>query len=294
MAIATKFNHAKNSCYTVCSHNGLQPILSHDSSTATEKQQIVEVYWIEGLQKVYWIESQPPQTRPWRTCNKEQLWMTSLTPHNGWSCISPKKLKKGKKSGSDGKPAGVWKEGGGHLVEALLSLILDIWSTEHVQHEWRNGVLIPIFKKGDRITCSNYRGIALLCTAGKVLSRIIISRLASITEEILLEAQCGFRPNTGHADMIFILWQLQKKSRAQNRIAFIDLTNAYDTVNRVALWQLLLKLGIPCKVVNIIRSFHQGITGVIRLRNVTTPKFTIRNGLWQGCVIAPNLFNLML
>lgn len=82
--------------------------------------------------------------------------------------------------------------------------------------ERRNGVFIPIFKNGDRSLCNNYRGIAVLSTAGKLLSRIIISRLASLSEDILPEAQCGFRPNRGCADMIFTLRQLQEKSREQN------------------------------------------------------------------------------
>ena len=75
-------------------------------------------------------------------------------------------------------------------------------------------------------------------------------------------------------------------------MAFIDLTKANDSVNREALWSLLIKYGIPQKVVNISRNLHQGMTGIVRLKEEVTENFEIKNGLMQGCVIAPKLFNL--
>ena len=64
-------------------------------------------------------------------------------------------------------------------------------------------------------------------------------------------------------------------------MAFINLTKAYDTVNREALWKLLIKYGVLPKVANIIRNLHQGMTGVVRFQEDTTGKFEIKNGLRQ-------------
>ena len=95
--------------------------------------------------------------------------------------------------------------------------------------------------------------------------------------------------------MTFAAKQLQEKSIEQQRpiyFAFIDLTKAYDTVNRQALWQLLEKYGVPAKLLNIIKDLHVGMKGTVRLNGEYSKPFGIKNGLRQGCLIAPNLFNL--
>ncbi|XP_076036516.1 uncharacterized protein LOC143022261 [Oratosquilla oratoria] len=117
----------------------------------------------------------------------------------------------------------------------------------------------------------------------------------SVSEDNLPEAQCGFRPNRSTADMIFTMRQVQEKCTEQNMdlyAVFIDLTKAFDTVNREALWVILSKLGCPDKFVNLIRQFHDNMTGqVLSVGEVSEP-FNISNGVKQGCVLAPILFNM--
>ena len=51
---------------------------------------------------------------------------------------------------------------------------------------------IPIYKKGNKTDCSDYRGISLLPTTYKILSSILLSSLTPYTEEIIGDHQCGF------------------------------------------------------------------------------------------------------
>jgi len=46
-----------------------------------------------------------------------------------------------------------------------------------LSEEWKESIIVPIYKKGDRTDCSNYRGISLLPTTYKILSNILLSRL---------------------------------------------------------------------------------------------------------------------
>ena len=154
--------------------------------------------------------------------------------------------------------------------------------------EFRNATFISLFKNwGSKTDCGNYRGISLLSIAGKILARVILNRLiTNIPEENLPKAQCGFRPNRSTTDMIFSVRQVQKKCIEQNMdlvAVFIDLTKVFDTVNREVLWVILSKLGYPTKFVNLIHQFHDEMTGQV---------LTISNGVKQGCVLAPVLFNL--
>ena len=73
---------------------------------------------------------------------------------------------------------------------------------------------------------------------------------------------------------------------------FIDLTEAFDTVNRSALWCVLRKRGIPPKITNIIISLHEGMLGTVKINGERTESFEMTTGVKQGCVIAPILFIL--
>src|SRR6266516_2519150 len=67
-----------------------------------------------------------------------------------------------------------------------------------------------------------------------------------LAHHVLSESQCGFRPNRGTADMIFAARQLQEKCRERNKdlyTVFVDLSKAFDTVNRDGLWAVLRRFG---------------------------------------------------
>ena len=117
--------------------------------------------------------------------------------------------------------------------------------------------------KGDKSVCSNSKGIAILSIAGKVLAKVMLKRLVqSISENITPESQCGFRRDRGTVNMIFVARQLQEKCREQHQdlfIAFVDLSKAFDTVNRQLLWDVLRKFGCPPKFVNLLCQFHMGM-----------------------------------
>ena len=81
--------------------------------------------------------------------------------------------------------------------------------------------------------------ISLLSIAGKIFARVILNRLITMSEKCLPEAQCGFRPGRSTTDMIFVIRQVQEKCIEQNMALysiFIDLTKAFDTVNKKAIW----------------------------------------------------------
>jgi len=61
-------------------------------------------------------------------------------------------------------------------------LITSIWKKEKLPEEWKESIIIPIHKKGDKTDCNNYRGISHLPTTYKILSNILLSRFDSISE----------------------------------------------------------------------------------------------------------------
>ena len=119
-------------------------------------------------------------------------------------------------------------------------------------------------KKKDRAECGNYRGISLVAHAGKILLKIIARRLSEYCERvgILPKEQSGFRPNRSTTGMTFVIRRLQelaRKKRIPLCICFIDLTKAYDSVDRTLLWAALAHFGVPYNAVPVIRQFHDGM-----------------------------------
>ena len=228
------------------------PIDSKDGSkTLTEEPEIL-ARWAEHFKGVLnqesnvdWdvLKSLPEQPL------KEEL---SIVPSLSEVLKAIKQLSMNKAPGDDGIPGEIFIHGGHSVSRKLTKLIKVIWQKEEVPQDFKDANIIKLYKKGKRSVCDNYRGISLLSIAGKVLSRIILNRLNNcLVDSICSDSQCGFRKGRGTTDMIFSLRQIQEKAREQRKplyMLFIDLTKAFDTVNRKALWLVLSKIGVPDKL----------------------------------------------
>jgi len=96
-------------------------------------------------------------------------------------------------------------------------------------------------------------------------------------------------------DMIFTAYQLQAKCREQQHelyAAFTDLTKAFDSIDKSALWEVLLKIDCPPDFVNITRSFHEGMHAAVIENGKMSSDFDVTNGTKQDCVLAPLLFTV--
>jgi hypothetical protein len=89
-------------------------------------------------------------------------------------------------------PAELFKAGGGTIFGAIHKLIISIWNKGELPEERRESIILPIYKKGDKTDCNNYRGISLLTTTYKILSNILLSRLIPYSEDVIGDHQCGF------------------------------------------------------------------------------------------------------
>lgn len=209
---------------------------------------------------------------------------------------SIQRLQNGKAPGADGLPPEIFKYGGPCIHNDLFDFILKIWDQETIPQAWKDASICTLYKgKGDASICGSYRGISLLAVAGKILAHIINTRLSALAEEILPESQCGFRPNRGTIDAIFVVKQMQEKCLEQQQplyLCFVDLEKAFDRVPREALWGVLRRSGCPPKFLDIIRQFHDSMMGRVQFGDGLSEGFPVTCGVKQGCVMAPTLFGI--
>jgi Reverse transcriptase (RNA-dependent DNA polymerase) len=120
-------------------------------------------------------------------------------------------------------------------VDIMFALCSKIWAEEKIPDEWKHSVIVPIYKKKDKLVCDNYRGISLLSHAEKLVATIILHRIKARTQEVLTEAQAGFRPGRSTIDQLLSLRLIAKKYQEFDKdlfICYVDFQKAFDSVWR--------------------------------------------------------------
>ena len=280
-------------------NSSLSPVKSADGSTLIKDQKQVVDRWAEHFQTLLNQPASPDLAVLEELPSYPAIEELDRPPTFCEVLAAVRSLKNNKTPGPDGIPAEILKQGGYLCIRAIHHLIADVWEHGAVPQQWRNANVVTIYKgKGEKSVCGNSRGISLLSAAGKVLAKVMLSRLIqSITEHLLPESQCGFRKDRSTVDMVFTTRQLQEKCREQHQdlhMAFVDLSKAFDTVNRDLLWAVLLRVGCPQKFVSILRSFHEGMMAQVTTGGLESRPFKVCTGVRQGCVLAPVLFNIFL
>ena len=103
----------------------------------------------------------------------------------------------------------------------LYSICQQLWKTQQWPQDWKRSVFIPIPKKGNAKECSNYRTIALISHASKVMLKILQARLQQYTNHELPDVQAGFRKGRGtRAQIANIPWIIGKAREFQKSIYF--------------------------------------------------------------------------
>jgi len=136
-------------------------------------------------------------------------------------------------------------EGGQKLKHRIHTLISKIWEKLELLVDWENSIICPIYKKGDRMQCKNYRTITLLDVAYKIFATTLCKKLTEIMEGKLGEYQMGFRPDRSTIDNIFILRQIYEKCHEYNielHNLFIDFNQAFDSINRSTVTKVLKEM----------------------------------------------------
>jgi hypothetical protein len=93
------------------------------------------------------------------------------------------------------------------LLSTIHKLINSIWNKEELPDQWKESIIVPVNKKGDKTDRNNYREISLI-TSYKIVSNILLSRLAPYIDELNGEHQCGFRRNRSTTDQMFCIRQI--------------------------------------------------------------------------------------
>ena len=102
-----------------------------------------------------------------------------------------------KASRGDGIPVELFQILKDDAVKVLHSICQQIWKTQQWPQDQKRSLFIPIPKKGNAKGCSNYRTIALISNASKVMLKILQARLQQYVNRELPDVQAGFKKSRG-------------------------------------------------------------------------------------------------
>ena len=123
-----------------------------------------------------------------------------------------KEIESGKAAGEDKIRPKMLKALTGEGILWLTRVCQVAWKFGKSPRDWQTGVIIPIFKKGDRKQCTNYRGISPLSFPGKVFAKCLERKCPETVESKLKVGQSGFHPGRSKTDQIFTVKQIFEKS----------------------------------------------------------------------------------
>jgi hypothetical protein len=193
-----------------------------------------------------------------------------------------KSLKNNKAPGEDNINAELIKMANPKLISKIWLLIKEIWVSGKVPNDWKTTIICPIYKKGDPMETSNYRGISLLITCYKVLSIAILRRLEVYANDIIGDYRSGFMRGKSTTCPIFSIRKLLEKYYEYGRevhLCFVDFKQAYDSIIRRKLWAALEEFGIPTKLIQLIKECNTETKCRVKFANILSESFEVGAGL---------------
>ena len=209
---------------------------------------------------------------------------------------SMKELKNGKACGIDGLFNEQITHFGPIARNWLLQFYCNCLERCRVPKQWRQAKVIALPKpKKDPSKPENYRPISLLSHGLKLFERLIYNRIVKLLDPAMIPEQAGFRPGKNSTGQILSMCQ-HIEDGFENKLltgaVFVDLTAAYDTVNKKIMLQKLFKMTQDRHLTSLIAELMSNRRFFVQMGPRKSKWKVAKNGLPQGGVLAPLLFNV--
>ena len=210
---------------------------------------------------------------------------------------SIKDLKKGKSAGLDHLSSEHFKFASDRLY-VLLSIVFNSMLLHgHLPSIFMDTLIIPIVKnkKGDVTDGDNYRPIAITSIASKILELIMLERFSLYL--VTTDNQFGFKNGVSTELCIFSLKQTigyYKSMSSPVYVCFMDASKAFDRINHCQLFNKLIIRGVPLIAVRLLCNWYSTQIFHIQWGSVLSQGFSVTNGVRQGGIMSPILFNVYI
>jgi len=166
-----------------------------------------------------------------------------------------------------------------------------------VPDDFGTGVIVPVLKDkfGDACASSNYRPITVSPVISKLFEYCILHKYEDILSSDSL--QFGFKKQHSCSHALFVLNQIVKYFSVHGSsvyLASLDASKAFDRVNHVKLFKMLIQRGLPANVVRIMIDWYGKTCSVVKWNNILSREVCVRSGIRQGGILSPVFFNIYM
>ena len=211
------------------------------------------------------------------------------------------RMARNKATGPDGIPMDLYKDFLEEFAPLLQQVTQSILDGNPISPSMRQANILPLKKKGNSASGLDYRPIMLLNADYKIVTGIITERLKPLMHWVIQEPQFGFVPGESMTDAIDLAMTALQTAQdlrvgAENAPALVllDFAKAYDSLDRLFLFDTMATMGFPPKFMTVIRNLHTNTTARFLINGMEGPTFNISRGIRQGDPLAPFLFLLAI
>ena len=192
-----------------------------------------------------------------------------------------------------------------HFIKRILPAILQplhfIFNTSlksnSIPAQWKSALVVPVFKKGNRNTVSNYRPVSLTSSFSRILESILVNKIMQhlLSNDLLSSQQFGFIPNRSTSSNLLTAsfeWINSLSKDLRTNVIYTDVAKAFDTVSHTKLINTLQAFSIDNAVINWVKNFLLERTQQVVINDSTSAPAKISSGVPQGSVLGPCLFNI--
>ena len=163
--------------------------------------------------------------------------------------------------------------------------------------------LLKALKPGqvaDRADPTAYRTLAVAGLLSKILALLMLTRLTHFAEGTGAlpweqgSSRSGGQSAEQHALTLLSFLRARRRAGKWSYVLYVDVVKAFDRVHPAALDAVLLRMGVPAPMRELLRVWRAGRLGAVVVNGVQSAPFPIGSGVPQGCPLSPLLFNLFL
>nr|CAD2172535.1 unnamed protein product [Meloidogyne enterolobii]CAD2172536.1 unnamed protein product [Meloidogyne enterolobii]CAD2175257.1 unnamed protein product [Meloidogyne enterolobii] len=181
------------------------------------------------------------------------------------------------------------------LAPDLCEIFRDSLDSGEVPCQWKRSYIVPVYKKGEKSDCTNYRPISLTSPICRIFEKILTKEILNfmINNKLISNYQHGFMPNRcTTTQLIYTMekWYKSLLEKSNTDVIYIDYKKAFDSVPIDFLLNKLYSYGIRGKIHRWIKNFLKDRTFKVKIGNDYSDEHSISSGVPQGTVIGPLLF----